>query len=91
MEYRYPIDPSWSTQEIVDVVRLFEYVEQAYEKGINRDEFLEVYRRFKEIVPGKADEKKICGEFEEASGYSTYRTVTQVKKSEPGTRIKMKK
>jgi uncharacterized protein YktA (UPF0223 family) len=47
------------------------------------------YRRFKEIVPSKAEEKKICDEFAESSGYSTYLTV---KKAKEGTteKIKMK-
>lgn len=91
MEYQYPLEPDWTTEEIIDVINFFEYVEQAYEKGIDRDNFLEKYRRFKEIVPSKAQEKKICGEFEEQSGYSTYRTVKKIKESETGTIIKMSK
>lgn len=89
MEYQYPIDYDWSTEEIVDVIRFYEYVEKAYEKGMNRDELLQAYRRFKEIVPGKAEEKKICAEFEEMSGYSAYRTVKACQSSETGKIIKM--
>lgn len=37
---------------------LFQQVELAYEKGANREELLSAYRRFKEIVPGKAQEKR---------------------------------
>jgi uncharacterized protein YktA (UPF0223 family) len=51
---------------------------------------LNVYRRFKEIVPGKAEEKKLCGEFEEMSGYSAYRTLQKVKNANAGDRIRMK-
>ncbi|MFB6465746.1 UPF0223 family protein [Cytobacillus sp. Hz8] len=91
MEYQYPIEPDWSTEEIIDVIKFFEYVEKAYESGVDRDILLTVYRRFKEIVPSKAEEKRICGEFEEISGYSCYQTVKKVKETAPGQKIKMKK
>ncbi|AYA75264.1 hypothetical protein DOE78_07385 [Bacillus sp. Y1] len=89
MEYQYPIDHTWSTDEIIDVIKFFEFVEAAYEKGVGRDEFMKSYRRFKEIVPSKSEEKKICDEFAESSGYSTYLTV---KKAKEGNleKIKMK-
>jgi uncharacterized protein YktA (UPF0223 family) len=90
MEYQYPIDYSWSTDEIVDVIKFFEAIEKAYEKGIARDEVMNIYRRFKEIVPSIAEEKKICGEFEEISGYSSYRTIKKAKAASSGERIVMK-
>jgi uncharacterized protein YktA (UPF0223 family) len=90
MEYQYPIDYHWSTDETVDVIRFFEAIEKAYEKGIDREELLSIYRRFKEIVPSKAEEKKICGEFEELSGYSSYRTVKMAKEAVSNSRIIMK-
>ncbi|MBO0962565.1 UPF0223 family protein [Neobacillus sp. MM2021_6] len=90
MEYQYPIDYNWSTDEIVDVIKFFEAVEQAYEKGIERDKIMKTYRRFKEIVPSIAQEKTICGEFEEISGYSSYRTIKKAKESASGDRINMK-
>ena len=90
MEYQYPIDYSWSTDEIVDVIKFFEAIERAYEKGIERDEVMNAYRRFKEIVPSKAEEKTVCGEFEEISGYSSYRTIKKAKESVSGDRIIMK-
>ncbi|WP_409292031.1 UPF0223 family protein [Peribacillus sp. SCS-37] len=89
MEYQYPIDYSWTTEETVDVIRFFEFVEQAYEKGIQKERLMDQYRRFKQIVPGKADEKKLTGEFEEMSGYSSYRTIQKAKEAEPGAAIKM--
>ncbi|MEQ2526036.1 UPF0223 family protein [Robertmurraya yapensis] len=89
MEYQYPIDYHWSTEEIVDVIKFFEHIEAAYEKGIARDSLMNAYRRFKEIVPSKAEEKKICGEFEEMSGYSSYRTIQKAKDAESGQKIKM--
>jgi uncharacterized protein YktA (UPF0223 family) len=90
MEYQYPIDYSWSTEEIVDVIKFFESIEKAYEKGIERDEVMKAYRRFKEIVPSKAEEKTLCGEFEEISGYSSYRTIKKAKEASTGDKITMK-
>lgn len=89
MEYQYPIDYSWTTDEIVDVIHFYEAIERAYEKGIVREELLEIYRKFKEIVPSKAEEKTLCGEFEEMSGYSAYRAIKKVRESEAGKKIKM--
>ena len=43
---------------------------------------MNAYRRFKEIVPSKAEEKTIGNEFEEVSGYSTYRVIKKAKTSE---------
>jgi uncharacterized protein YktA (UPF0223 family) len=90
MEYQYPIDHNWSTDEIVDVIKFYECIELAYEKGIDRDALLNVYRRFKEIVTSKAEEKKLCGEFEEMSGYSSYRTIQKVKDANSGDRVRMR-
>jgi uncharacterized protein YktA (UPF0223 family) len=90
MEYQYPIDYNWSTEEIIDVINFFEAVERAYEAGIERDKIIKAYRRFKEIVPSKAEEKNICGEFEAISGYSSYLTMKKAKEASPGDRIVMK-
>lgn len=57
MEYQYPMNEDWTTEEAVDVIAFFQQVELAYEKGADREELLKTYRRFKEIVPGKAEEK----------------------------------
>ncbi|QED47386.1 UPF0223 family protein [Cytobacillus dafuensis] len=90
MEYQYPIEHDWTTEEIIDVIHYFQQIEEAYGKGVDREKFLEAYRRFKEIVPGKAQERKICDEFEEVSGLSSYRILKAVKETETGKTIKMK-
>ncbi|AIM17545.1 MULTISPECIES: UPF0223 family protein [Neobacillus] len=90
MDYQYPIDYSWSTKEIIDVISFFEKIEKAYESGIERDELINAYRRFKEIVPSKAEEKTVCREFEEVSGYSSYLVVKKAKEANPGDKIVMK-
>ena len=89
MEYSYPFSTDWSTEEIVDVVQFFEGIEQAYEKGIKRENMLAKYRRFKQIVPSQAEEKSIFREFEEASGYVSYPVVKLTKEAMDGALIKV--
>ena len=90
MEYSYPLSTDWSTQEMVDVVKFFEAVEAAYEKGIKREQFMAVYKRFKEIVPSQAQEKTICREFEDASTYVAYKAVKLAKELADGQVIRIK-
>ena len=59
MEYQYPLDYDWSNEEMVTIVKFYEAIEKAYEKGIIREELMGLYRRFKEIVPSKAEERKL--------------------------------
>lgn len=75
MDYSYPMNYDWKTEETLDVIQFFQCVEQAYEKGINREIFMDAYKKFKEIVPSKAEEKTLYKEFEESSGYSSYPVV----------------
>ncbi|HEY9570721.1 MAG TPA: UPF0223 family protein [Metalysinibacillus sp.] len=90
MEYSYPLLPEWSTQEMIDVVKFFEAIELAYEKGIKREVMMKNYRRFKEIVPAQVEEKTLCREFEQSSGYVAYRVIKEAKSQADGTLIKMK-
>ncbi|KAB7707920.1 hypothetical protein F9802_04180 [Bacillus aerolatus] len=90
MEYSYPFSTGWSTEEVIDVVKFFEAIEMAYEKGIQKEELMNAYRRFKEIVPSKSEEKQLCNEFEEASKYSSYHAIQKMKAASPGEKIKMK-
>ena len=82
MEYNYPLVYTWSTDDILDVVSLYNAVEQAYEKGISKEDFLTAYRRFKNVVGTKSEEKQIDKEFEEVSGYSIYRVFQASKESD---------
>lgn len=90
MEYSYPLLPEWSTTEMIDVVKFFEAIELAYEKGVKREVMMKNYRRFKEIVPAQAEEKTLCREFEQSSGYVAYRVIKAAKAQADGTLIKMK-
>ncbi|GGN58378.1 MULTISPECIES: UPF0223 family protein [Oceanobacillus] len=82
MSYSYPIDETWSQQEIVDVVNFFNLIEQAYENQVRRDDIIALYRRFKEIVPSKSEEKQLFATFTKASGYAPYPVVKQARNPE---------
>ncbi|GGK04198.1 UPF0223 protein [Lentibacillus kapialis] len=88
MNYHYPLDDSWSKQEIIDVVHFFSLVEQAYEKQVDRDKLLAAYRKFKQIVPAKSEEKAYFREFEHASGYAGFPVVKKARNTEQQT-VKM--
>jgi uncharacterized protein YktA (UPF0223 family) len=87
-EYQYPLDLDWSVEDMVTVTDLWAKVEQAYESGIKAEDFLAAYAKFKQIVKSIGEEKRFGNQFEEASGYSLYRTVQAAKKLEKG-RLKM--
>ncbi|MCM3710072.1 UPF0223 family protein [Sporosarcina luteola] len=84
MDYNYPLSHHWSTEEIIDVVAFFQAVEKAYEKQIARGEFMDAYKAFKKVVPSMAEEKTIFKEFEEASGFNSYRIVKKAKEGRDG-------
>lgn len=79
MNYEYPFENDWSTDEIVTVISFYNCIEQAYEEGIDRDTLYESYRLFKSIVDSKSLEKQLDKAFKEASGYSIYETMKAAK------------
>ncbi|WP_026570497.1 MULTISPECIES: UPF0223 family protein [Sediminibacillus] len=89
MNYSYPIEETWTKEEIIDVVNFYSLVEQAYESGVKREDLMLAYTRFKQIVPSKSEEKQLCGKFEKDSGYSCYRTIKSAKEAANGENIKM--
>ncbi|WP_019416091.1 UPF0223 family protein [Paenisporosarcina sp. TG20] len=88
MSFSYPFSKDWSTAEIVDVVQFFEVIENAYEKGVKREELMVKYRRFKEIVPSMAEEKSYFRDFEKESGYICYPIIKKMKETTAGAIIK---
>ena len=72
MDYNYPVDYTWSTEYIIDVMALYNAVEQAYEQGISKEEFMKAYSQFKNVVQSKSEEKQIDQKFKEVSSYSIY-------------------
>jgi len=70
--YSYPLDENWTQDEIVKVIDLYNMVEKAYESGVKREEFLQKYRSFQQVVPMMMEQKRLDKEFELESGYSIY-------------------
>lgn len=79
MEYSYPIDLSWTQEEMVIVVEYLSMIEQAYENKVDAQLFKAQYQQFKQVVPGKAEENNIYKEFKQASSYDGYYAVKQLK------------
>ncbi len=79
--YSYPLDPSWSTDEIVTVVTMLRTVEDAYETGVSRQQVLTNYRNFKKVVATKAGEKQLGRQFAKLSGYQLYDVVKAAQES----------
>lgn len=77
--YDYPLDMSWSTNEIIDVMALYNAVEKAYEEGISREEFMNAYRQYTQIVDSQSLQKQIDKSFEQVSGYSIYKVFQKAK------------
>ena len=82
--YSYPLDLSWSTEELASVLSFFNQVEQAYEQKADARIYLEAYTAFKKVVPSIGEEKRLGKEFEEVSGYSLYRANKAAKEKGEG-------
>ena len=83
-DYQYPLDLDWTTEEMVIVTNMWTAVEQANETGLPVDKFLTTYQQFKTVAKSIGEEKRLGREFENASGYSLYRTLQQAKKQGSG-------
>ncbi|MDD6454511.1 MAG: UPF0223 family protein [Lactobacillus sp.] len=83
--YSYPLDPSWSTAEIETVIAMFRAVEDAYEVGINRQQVMDCYRKFKMVVSAKSEEKRLGREFAKVTGgYQLYDVVKAAREQKAG-------
>ena len=82
--YSYPIDLSWSTEELTAVLSFLNQVEATYESKADAQKLLTAYKAFKTVVPSKGQERQIDRDFEAVSGYSTYRAVKAAKAAERG-------
>ena len=77
--YDYPLSPFWDTQDIIDVMALYDAVEKAYEEGISKDDFMKCYRQYIKVVDSKSEQKQIDAAFEKVSHYSIYQVFQKAK------------
>lgn len=82
--YSYPLDVSWSTEEISSVLSFFSQVEAVYEKGADVMTVLDEYKAFKEVVKSKGQERQLDRDFEAVSGYSLYQVVKAAREKGKG-------
>lgn len=80
--YDYPLDLTWTTDEIINVMSLYNAVEKAYEEGISKEEFMNCYRLFTSIVDSKSQQKQLDKEFLKVSGYSIYEVFAKAKEND---------
>lgn len=83
-DYNYPLNPEWTTDEMVSVVNLWSKLEEVYEKKVSAEDFLKVYDNFKKVVKSIGEERQLGREFEDASGYSLYHVVKQARQQKNG-------
>ncbi|RLK64050.1 hypothetical protein D3H64_01405 [Atopobacter sp. AH10] len=76
------MNSDWSHEEIALVVNLYSLIEDAYERRARKEDLCLAYQAFKRIVPSKSEEKQLDKAFEEASGYSIYRTMKATKEAD---------
>ncbi|KRL95982.1 UPF0223 family protein [Limosilactobacillus equigenerosi] len=73
--YEYPLDQTWTMDEMMAVTTMYRVVEDAYEVGISPAKVLSAYQAFKQVANSKAYEKQLGREFYQASGYQLYDVV----------------
>lgn len=88
--YIYPLDEAWTQADIVTVIALYNAVEKAYESGVPRDEFLQKYRSFQQVVPMKMEQKRLDKEFELESGYSIYQVFKQSQQAKSNEKVRVR-
>ena len=91
MNYTYPIDSSWTMEELLAVMALLQVVEKAYEGGVASSEATEAYRAYKKLGFSMSEEKQLNRDFEETSGYSLYQLLQACKSGEKFIKLKVKK
>lgn len=83
-QYSYPLDIDWSTEEVVQVVDFFQYIEKTYESSARSEDILTAYRSFKKVVPSKSEEKTLFKQFEQQTGYVPYKVVKKAEQEQNG-------
>ncbi|KRK80676.1 UPF0223 family protein [Companilactobacillus nodensis] len=87
--YSYPLNSDWNQDDIVKVIALYNAVETAYEHGIKREDFLQKYRAFQQVVPMKMEQKQLDKDFEFESGYSIYQVFKQSQKTKNNGKVRI--
>lgn len=87
--YSYPLDIEWSQTEMIQVMAMWQTLEDVYETGVLVDDFKKAYQAFKGVIKSIGEERQLGRDFEEASGYSLYHAVQESQKLSSGMKLKM--
>ncbi|WP_025021672.1 UPF0223 family protein [Ligilactobacillus hayakitensis] len=79
--YNYPLMDDWNTEEIIVACNFYAAVEKYYENGIDTSEFMDLYEKYLKLVPAKMYQKQLDKKFNEVSGYSIYKAIQTIKKT----------
>ena len=89
VNYAYPIDPSWTSEELLAVMDLLTAVEKAYEGGIALSEAKARYQAFHEMGFSISDEKQLNRDFQKVSGYSLHALLVACREGQKFIRLKV--
>ncbi|QQK76781.1 UPF0223 family protein [Salicibibacter cibarius] len=82
-EIAIPFSTDWTEDEIVTVANFFTQVDNAYNEGVKAGELLNAYKKFKEVVPAKNEEKTYFRDYDEQAEQSCWRTVRLAMEKDP--------
>ncbi|QQK80660.1 UPF0223 family protein [Salicibibacter cibi] len=82
-EVAIPFSSDWTEDEIVTVADFFTQVDNAYNEGVKAGELLKAYKKFKEVVPAKNEEKTYFRDYDQQAGQSCWQTIRLAKVKEP--------
>lgn len=86
--YTYPIDPDWSNDKLLAVMKVFTDVEDAYENKLSVAVFEKDWTNYLKFVPSKMEQKTIDRQFKQLTDYSIYRVMQAIAQAKTKT-IKM--
>ncbi|MCP0886464.1 UPF0223 family protein [Ligilactobacillus sp. WILCCON 0076] len=84
----YPLLPEWTTEEIIKVSNFYAMVEKANTSSVLKQEFINQYKDYCKVVPAIMTRKQLDRQFEEATGFSIYKTTKAIEMC-PDTKFKV--
>lgn len=82
--FSYPMNPDWSTEELICVMDMWQKLDEVYEKKVSAEDYLETYKEFKKVVRSIGEERQLGRDYEEMTGHSLYRISSLARKQKTG-------
>lgn len=78
--YTYPIDyDQFTTEEIVIIVEFLALIEEANTSRVDPHVLSNKHKAYQQVINSKSLEKQMDRDFEQASGFSIYKTIKKYK------------